>query len=102
ANWDKEVVIGAPDLAPSDTALMRKDKVVGIATEVGGRTSHTAIMARALEIPAIAGLYHLLLKIKTGDPIIVDGLSGKLVIDPTPELFKEYLDRAQRYHYFES
>jgi phosphotransferase system enzyme I (PtsI) len=81
---------------------MRKDKVVGIATEVGGRTSHTAIMARALEIPAVVGLDHLLLKVKTGDPIIVDGLRGKLVIEPTPELFKEYLDRAQRYHYFES
>jgi phosphotransferase system enzyme I (PtsI) len=102
SNLDKEVVIVAHDLAPSDTALMRKDKVVGIATEVGGRTSHTAIMARALEIPAIVGIDHVLLKVKTGDPIIVDGLSGKLVIDPTPEAFKEYLDRAQRYHYFES
>jgi phosphoenolpyruvate-protein phosphotransferase (PTS system enzyme I) len=99
---DKEVVIVAHDLAPSDTALMRKDKVVGIATEVGGRTSHTAIMARALEIPAIVGVDHVMQKVKTGDPVIVDGLSGLIVVDPTPEAFKEYLDRAQRYHYFES
>ncbi len=101
SNLDREVIIVAHDLSPSDTAMMKREMVIGFATEIGGKTSHTAIMSRALEIPAIVGVENLLGQIQTGDGLILDGMSGKLFLEPGGQLFQEYLDRAQRYHYFE-
>lgn len=98
---DEKVVVVAHDLSPADTAQMNKDNIVAFATDIGGKTSHTAIIARALEIPAVGGLEEITVRAKTGDHIIVDGLSGKVIINPGKKLFREYLDKQQRYHYIE-
>ncbi|MBM7558222.1 phosphoenolpyruvate-utilizing N-terminal domain-containing protein, partial [Halanaerobacter jeridensis] len=76
AQLDKEVILVAKDLAPSDTAQIDKELVQGFATAVGSRTSHTAIMARSMEIPAVVGANGILDDLETGDQIIVDGLDG--------------------------
>ncbi|MHB8844517.1 MAG: phosphoenolpyruvate--protein phosphotransferase [Nitrospirota bacterium] len=96
-----EAIVIAHDLAPSDTLLMRKDKVLGFATDVGSRTSHTAIVARSLGIPAAAGLERITATVKTGDVIILDGNHGTVIVDPEEETFLDYLKRQQRYKYFE-
>ena len=77
---DEKAIIIAHDLSPADTAQMSKDKVIGFATDIGGRTSHTAIMARSLEIPAVVGLEEVTATVRTGDKIILDGESGILVV----------------------
>jgi phosphoenolpyruvate-protein phosphotransferase (PTS system enzyme I) len=86
----EEVVIIAEDLTPSDTAQLNRNFVKGFATDIGGRTSHSAIMARSLEIPAIVGTSDATEMIKDGDIIIVDGLNGKVHINPTDEVIAEY------------
>ena len=86
----EEVVIIAHDLSPSDTALMNSDFVLGFATDVGSRTSHTAIMARALEIPAVVGMGNVMSQVKTGDLVIIDGNRGKVLINPDEESIEEY------------
>lgn len=91
----QEHIIVAQDLAPSETAAMRKDRVTGIATEHGSPTSHTALMARALEIPAIVGLQGITSKLVTGDQILIDGNKGVLIIEPTQEQLKRYGQLAE-------
>lgn len=86
----EEVVLFAPDLTPSDTALMNREHVIAFVTDKGARTSHTAIMARALEIPAIVGTHNATSMVKSGDTVIVDAVHGKIIIDPTPEEIEEY------------
>lgn len=98
---DEKVVVVAHDLSPADTAQMNKDNIIGFATDIGGKTSHSAIIARALEIPAVGGLEDVSFSASTGDHIIVDGLSGKVIINPSDETFREYLDRQQKYEYKE-
>lgn len=93
------VIIVAKDLTPSDTAQMDKDKVLGFITEEGGKTSHSAIIARSLEIPAVAGLDSITLQVKHGDTIAFDGTEGKVYINPdekTIELFKEKKERFEQ------
>lgn len=77
------VVIVAEDLTPSDTAMLDKNKVKAFLTDIGGRTSHSAIMARTLEIPAIVGLKDITKQVKDGDTIIVDGINGIVTINPS-------------------
>ena len=84
------VVLVAHELTPSQTASMDRTKILGIATDAGGRTSHTSIVARALEIPAVVGCHELTSVIQTGDQIIVDGETGKVVIRPNEEEIKTY------------
>lgn len=98
---DEKVVVVAHDLSPADTAQMDKDKIIGFATDIGGKTSHTAIIARALEIPAVGGLEEITESAETGDHIVVDGLAGKVVINPGKRKFTEYLKKKQRYNYIE-
>ena len=86
----EEVIIIAEDLTPSDTAQLNREFVKGFATDIGGRTSHSAIMARSLEIPAVVGTSDATEIIKDGDIIIVDGLNGKVHINPTDEVIAEY------------
>ena len=86
----EEVIVIAHDLSPSDTALMNRDFVLGFATYVGSRTSHTAIMARALEIPAVVGLGNATSQIKTGDLVIIDGNHGRVLINPDEESIEQY------------
>ncbi len=85
----KHIII-APDLAPSETAALRKDMVVGFATDFGSPTSHTALMARALEIPAVVGLHDVSGKVVSGDEVLIDGNKGVIILHPTREQLKEY------------
>ncbi|GLS91658.1 phosphoenolpyruvate-protein phosphotransferase [Psychromonas marina] len=83
SNIDEEVVLIANDLTPSETAQINLDKVLGFITDIGGRTSHTSIMARSLEIPAIVGTNDITKRVKNGDMIILDALNNKIIIDPS-------------------
>ncbi|MEH7354610.1 phosphoenolpyruvate--protein phosphotransferase [Neobacillus drentensis] len=86
----EEVIIVAEDLTPSDTAQLNRNFVKGFTTNIGGRTSHSAIMARSMEIPAVVGTKTATEEITNGDLVIVDGLKGEVHINPTPELVNEY------------
>ncbi|MGF7398200.1 phosphoenolpyruvate--protein phosphotransferase [Thermoanaerobacterium thermosaccharolyticum] len=94
---DEDVIIIAKDLTPSDTATMKKDKVLGFATDVGGRTSHTAIMARSLEIPAVVGTGNVTQNVAGGEIAIVDGNEGIVIINPSDDILKEYEDKLNKY-----
>jgi phosphotransferase system enzyme I (PtsI) len=87
---DEEVVVIAHDLTPSDTAGLNKKLVKGFATNVGGRTSHSAIMARSLEIPAVVGCKTVLESVKTGDTVVLDGFTGQVLINPDSATIEEY------------
>lgn len=93
----EEVVIIAEDLTPSDTAQLNRQYVKGFATDIGGRTSHSAIMARSLEIPAVVGTKTVTAEVKNGDIVIVDGLDGQVIINPSPELLAQYEQKRARY-----
>ncbi|HET6364376.1 MAG TPA: phosphoenolpyruvate--protein phosphotransferase [Nitrospirota bacterium] len=97
----EEAVIIAHDLAPSDTLMMRKDKILGFATDAGSRTSHTAILARSLGLPAAVGLENITSAVKTGDVVILDGIHGVVIVDPDEETFLDYLKKQRRFKYFE-
>jgi phosphotransferase system enzyme I (PtsI) len=85
-------ILVAHDLTPSDTASMKREHVLGIATDLGSRTSHTAIMARSLNIPAVVGLHDVTAKLETGQYVLVDGTDGLLIVDPTPETLAYYAE----------
>src|SRR5664280_849648 len=91
------VIVVTHDLSPADTAQMKMDKVVGFATDSGGRTSHTAIIARSMELPAVVGLDNVTRSVHTGDDIIVDGTSGLVVINPYPDMLKRYEEKKRHY-----
>ncbi|GIM44870.1 phosphoenolpyruvate-protein phosphotransferase [Collibacillus ludicampi] len=90
----EDVVVLAHDLTPSDTAQLNHH-VLGFATEIGGRTSHSAIMARSLELPAVVGVSGLLENIKTGDLVIIDGEQGKVIVNPAEDELKAYQVRKE-------
>ncbi|WP_195539598.1 phosphoenolpyruvate--protein phosphotransferase [Eubacterium maltosivorans] len=94
---DEDTIIVADDLAPSDTAQMDKARVKGFATNIGSRTSHTAIMARSLEIPAVLGLGDITAAVKNGDMVVVDGLKGQAVINPTDDELAAYKKQQEDY-----
>ena len=87
---DSEVVIVAHDLTPSDTAQLNKKYTLGFATSIGGRTSHSAIMARSLEIPAVVGISDILTSCNHNDSIILDAINGNVIINPTNEQISTY------------
>ncbi|MGE5197127.1 MAG: phosphoenolpyruvate--protein phosphotransferase, partial [Deltaproteobacteria bacterium] len=89
-NIVEKVVVVAHDLSPSETAAMHNDKVCGFITDIGGKTSHTAIMAKSMEIPAVVGTEDATAKIKTGDIVIVDGSMGMVIVAPDEETLGEY------------
>lgn len=97
SHLDEDAVIVAEDLAPSDTATMDKVHVKGFATDIGSRTSHTAIMARSLEIPAILGLQDITKTAKTGEIIIIDGSTGEAIVDPTDEELAAYKEKQKAF-----
>ncbi|HCY6590522.1 TPA: phosphoenolpyruvate--protein phosphotransferase [Staphylococcus aureus] len=94
---DESVVIVGNDLTPSDTAQLNKEFAQGFATNIGGRTSHSAIMSRSLEIPAIVGTKSITQEVKQGDMIIVDGLNGDVIVNPTEDELIAYQDKRERY-----
>ncbi|MCG2704073.1 MAG: phosphoenolpyruvate--protein phosphotransferase [Candidatus Omnitrophica bacterium] len=98
---DEKVVIVATNLSPSDTAQMHKEKVIGFATDMGARTSHTAILARSLEIPAVVGLKTLTPAVKNGDIIIIDGNNGNVIINPPRPIIRKYQIEKKKFLDFE-
>ncbi|MBA9025057.1 phosphoenolpyruvate--protein phosphotransferase [Peribacillus huizhouensis] len=93
----EEVIVISEDLTPSDTAQLNRQYVKGFTTDIGGRTSHSAIMARSMEIPAVVGTKEATKTIQNGDIVIVDGLNGQVHINPTPEIIEQYKKEAQAY-----
>lgn len=94
---DREVVLIAEDLTPSDTAQLNRRYVKGFATNIGGRTSHSAIMARSLEIPAVVGTKQAMEQVNDGDLVIVDGLAGEVIVNPSPGLVDQYRSKQADY-----
>jgi phosphotransferase system enzyme I (PtsI) len=89
-------ILVAHNLTPSDTASMDRARVLGIATDLGSRTSHAAILARSLNIPAIVGLHDITAKLDTGQHVLLDGSDGCLIVDPTPETLARYTEIESR------
>ena len=89
-------ILVAHNLTPSDTASINRANVLGVATDLGSRTSHTAILARSLNIPAIVGLHDITVKLETGQHVLLDGSDGLLVIDPAPETIAHYAEIESR------
>ena len=97
AGLDEEVVLIAHDLTPSDTATMNKNMVLGFLTDIGGRTSHTAIMARTLEIAAVVGLNDITKKVKDGDYIVFNGDTGEVRVNPDEETKAKYASLKEEF-----
>ncbi len=93
---EKSIIV-AHNLSPADTANLDVGVVMGFVTNVGGKTSHTAIMARALKIPSVVGLKKVTKEIKSGDTIIVDGTLGVVIIRPTAKTLQKYYKKKQKY-----
>jgi len=100
SHLNEEIILVAHDLAPSDTASLQKDKVLGFATNIGGRTSHSAIMARSLEIPAVVGLRDITRRVKPGSLIVLDGNKGRVIINPTPEQIERYYEQQREFFFY--
>ncbi|SHJ62680.1 phosphoenolpyruvate--protein phosphotransferase [Paramaledivibacter caminithermalis] len=94
---DEEVILVAHDLTPSETATMDKKKVLGFLTNIGGRTSHTAIMSRTLEIPAVVGLKNITEKLEDGDFVIFNGETGEVMINPNQQKIQRYKELKHIY-----
>ncbi|UNB45491.1 phosphoenolpyruvate--protein phosphotransferase [Staphylococcus coagulans] len=94
---DESVVIVGHDLTPSDTAQLNKQYVQGFVTNIGGRTSHSAIMSRSLEIPAVVGTKSITDSVEQGDMVIIDGLTGDVIIDPTEDELKAYQHKRESF-----
>ncbi len=95
------VIVLARDLSPSDTAQMRKEWVRGFAIDMGGKTSHTAIVARSLEIPAVVGLEDLTARVGNGDALIIDGNTGQVYLHPEEATVRHYEALRRRYHRYD-
>jgi phosphotransferase system enzyme I (PtsI) len=89
-------ILVAHNLTPSDTASMNRAKVLGVATDMGSRTSHAAILARSLNIPAVVGLHNITANLETGQRVLLDGNDGYLILDPTPETLAQYTEIESR------
>ena len=89
-------ILVAHNLTPSDTASINKANVLGIATDLGSRTSHAAILARSLNIPAIVGLHDITARLETGEQVLLDGNDGWLIVDPTPKTLADYAQIESR------
>ncbi|MBO1217996.1 phosphoenolpyruvate--protein phosphotransferase [Mammaliicoccus sciuri] len=94
---NESVIIVGEDLTPSDTAQLNKEFVKGFATNIGGRTSHSAIMSRSLEIPAVVGTKDITDRVNHGDSLIIDGLSGDVIINPTDEEVQAYEQKQKNF-----
>src|SRR5881628_240301 len=89
-------ILIAHNLTPSDTASINRANVLGVATDLGSRTSHAAILARSLNIPAIVGLHDITAKLETGQRVLLDGNDGYLIVDPAPETIAHYAEIESR------
>ncbi len=94
---NEEVVVVAHDLTPSDTTQLDRNFVKAFVTDIGGRTSHSAIMARSLEIPAIVGTMEITAKVKAGDILAVNGIIGDVIVNPTDDQAAEFVEAGKAY-----
>ncbi|MEY9977893.1 phosphoenolpyruvate--protein phosphotransferase [Lysinibacillus sp. RC79] len=97
SNISEQVIVVASDLTPSETAQLDRNFVLGFTTDIGGRTSHSAIMARSLEIPAVVGTGTATKSIQDGDLLIVDGLTGDVLVNPTEAVVATYRKKAENF-----
>ena len=97
----EDVIIVARDLSPADTAQMKVEKILGFATDIGGKTSHTAIVAKSIEIPAVVGLEKVVREVRNDDEIIIDGISGFVIVNPDPDILRRYEDKKKHYQTIE-
>ncbi len=97
ANLKEAVIIVSHDLSPSDTATMDRKNVIGFATDIGGPTSHTAIMARSMEIPAVVGLEKVSKEVSSGDRLIIDGTHGLVIVNPDEGTVEKYLSEGKKF-----
>ncbi|MCZ6514218.1 MAG: phosphoenolpyruvate--protein phosphotransferase [Nitrospinae bacterium] len=98
---DEPVIIITHELSPSDTILMSKSYILGMATEVGGKTSHVGIFASALGIPAVVGLGDFNRFVNSGDTVIIDGIQGEVIVQPDKERLRHYRKKQQNYQRYE-
>jgi phosphotransferase system enzyme I (PtsI) len=99
---DKPIILVAHELLPSEAAHnLSRRKVMGVALDMGGKTSHTAILARSLGIPAVVGLHDLSLRVKNGDFLIIDGTDGEVIINPTPAVRREFQSKKEKYEAYQ-
>jgi phosphotransferase system enzyme I (PtsI) len=98
-NLKEDVIVVAYDLSPSDTVQMSKERVIGFVTDAGSRTSHSAIMAHSLGIPAVVGVAGLYASVDTGDLLIVDGTEGIVIVNPSSDVLEVYLEKQRQYDY---
>ncbi len=99
SNMPTQSIVIAKDLTPSDTAMLDREKVLGFATETGSRTSHTALLARSLQIPAVVGMQHFVERLEEGDRIIIDGYMGMVIAHPAEEteaLYREKMEQKEK------
>jgi len=101
ADLEEEVIVVAHDLSPADTIQLNLQRVIGFVTDVGGKTSHTAIVSRSLEIPAVVGLEDITTYVVGGETIIVDGTEGMVIVEPSQATIKTYQLKRQHYRYLE-
>jgi phosphotransferase system enzyme I (PtsI) len=98
---DKPSIVIADSLTPTDTVELYQQQVLGLATNTGGKTSHTAIVARSLSVPAVVGLKKITESVKTGETVILDGNKGKVIVNPTPETIESYREQRRIFCIFE-
>jgi len=96
-NITKKAIIVAHDLTPSETVLLDRQKVLAFATDTGGKTSHAAIMARSMQIPSVVGVEKITSNVNTGDTVIVDGINGIVIINPSQLILNKYLKLRAAY-----
>ena len=96
SNLDPNTVVVTYDLTPSDTAQLDLENCVGFITEIGGKTAHSAIMARSLELPAVVGVKGVLSEAKEGEAVVMDGEAGVLFLNPAEDVIKEYNDKKEK------
>lgn len=102
AEIQEQCILIAKDLTPSDTAQLDKSKVLAFVTEIGGKTSHTSIIARSLELPAVVGVGSAICEVKNGDLVIVDGEEGLIIINPDEKALKDYEIRRREFFEFKN
>jgi phosphotransferase system enzyme I (PtsI) len=98
---EEDMIVVAHDLSPADTIQLNLQRVIGFVTDIGGKTSHTAIVSRSLEIPAVVGLEDITAYVDGGETIIINGTDGEVIVDPSPATIKEYQLKQRQYRYFE-
>lgn len=98
---EERALIVSRDLSPADTVQMKMESVLGFATDMGGKTSHTAIVARSLGIPAVVGLERITREVRNNDEIIIDGCDGFVIVNPDPDVLKRYEEKKRHYEILE-